>query len=44
MSLSNRKYVLLSALIKKLNENDYYRVFAKTVAMTENSDLPITTR
>ena len=32
-----KKYVLLSNLIKKLNENDYYRVFAKTIAMTENS-------
>tara|TARA_B110000240_G_C13310762_1_gene372686 strand:+ start:333 stop:698 length:366 start_codon:yes stop_codon:yes gene_type:complete len=38
MSLLDKKFILLSNLINKLNENNYYRVFAKTIAMTEISE------
>jgi hypothetical protein len=35
MSSNNKSdFVLLSKLIHKLEDNDYYRVFAKTLAMT----------
>lgn len=35
---SNKKsdFILLSKLIHKLEDNDYYRVFAKSLAMTAN--------
>jgi len=33
----SKKYVLLSKLIKKLNEIDYYQTFAKTLLVTTNS-------
>lgn len=33
--------ILLSRLIHKLKDNDYYRVFAKTLAMTANPTCPI---
>ncbi len=39
MSSNNRSdYILLSELIHRLEDNTYYRVFAKTLALTANSD------
>jgi len=42
MSSNNKlDYVLLSKLIEKLKSNDYYRTYAKSLALTENSSKPI---
>ena len=42
--MPNRKlpeYILLSDLIHKLEDKDYYRVFAKTLLMTVTPEAPI---
>jgi len=40
---SNNKpdFILLSELIQKLADNDYYRTYAKSLALTENSGKPL---
>lgn len=40
-SIKKPEFVLLSRLIHRLENQDYYRVFAKTVAMTANPAYPI---
>jgi len=42
MSLK-KEFILLSELIKKLEGNDYYLTYAKSLALTENSSIPLPT-
>ncbi|MFK7816992.1 MAG: hypothetical protein AB8B92_11720 [Gammaproteobacteria bacterium] len=35
------EFILLSTLVAVLKDKDYYRTFAKTIAMTNNSEKPI---
>ena len=34
-------FILLSELIQKLEDKDYYRTYAKSLALTENADTPL---
>jgi hypothetical protein len=40
-SANNSSFILLSKLVQKLADNDYYRTYAKTLAYTENSSKPL---
>lgn len=38
---STSDFILLSELIQKLEDKDYYRTYAKSLALTENSKNPL---
>ena len=40
-SKSKSDFILLSELIQKLEDKEYYRTYAKSLALTENSDNPL---
>jgi hypothetical protein len=40
-SKSKSDFILLSELIQKLEDKDYYRTYAKSLALTENSSKPL---
>jgi len=40
-SNSKTDFILLSDLIQKLEDKDYYRTYAKSLALTENSSSPL---
>lgn len=40
-SANNSGFILLSKLVQKLANKDYYRTYAKTLAYTENSSKPL---
>jgi len=40
-SKSKTDFILLSELIQKLEDKDYYRTYAKSLALTENAKSPL---
>ena len=41
LSENSSNFILLSELINALKDKEYYQTFAKTIAMTSNSKIPI---